>query len=131
MDNAFYQPQITNLQAQLQQLQSLMAQKPTLTPAVPAPQRTIDFVDGEAGALAFLDGMGANSSAAVFDKNSPCFFPLSKDANGKSAPLKRCPFTIEDVPEPGSDTLTRKDFDAFKDEIRGALAALLPKEVEV
>ena len=128
--NDFYNPQLSSLQAQLQQLQSLMNQKPVLGQVAPAMQRTIDFVDGEAGARVFLDGMAANTSAAVFDKNSSCFFPLSKDANGTAGPLKRCPFTVEDVPEPGSDTITRADFDAFKDEIRGVLAALAPKEAE-
>ena len=131
MDSTIFQPQITNLQAQLQQLQSLMAQKPAIPQTVPAPPRTMDFVDGEAGAREFLAGLGPNSNAAAFDRNESCFFWCSKDANGTPAPLRRCPFTVEEVPEPGTDTITRKDFDAFKDEIRSALAALAPKEAEI
>jgi len=128
MDNAFFNPQLTNLQSQLQQLQSLMGQKQAMAPA--PPPRTIDFVDGVTGAQVFLDGMGPNSSAAAFDKNESCFFWLSKDANGTPAPMKKCSFTVEDIPTPGTDTITKQDFDAFEAKIMGMLASMTKREGE-
>ena len=121
----------SNLQEQLRQIQNLMNRP---APGIPqAPQKvitTIPEVDGIEGARQFLKTMGPNTSAAVFDKNDMVFFGLSVDANGNPNPIKRCPFTIEDVPEPGSDTITKADFEGFKAEIRAALAAMTRKETE-
>ena len=123
---------LANLQAQIQQIQSLMNQpRPALQQAQPQPQKvatTIPEVDGIDGARTFLKTMGPSSSAAVFDKNEAVFFGLSVDANGNPGPIKRCPFTVEDVPEPGSDTITKADFEGFKAEIRGILEAMTRKE---
>ena len=123
--NDFLNPQLSNLQTQLQQIQSLMGKTP---PAVPAsPPHTIPEVDGIEGARQFQKTMPPNSKDAVFDKVEPVFFALAVDANGIPQPIKRCPYTMEDVPEPGSDTITRKDFEDFKQEMRDAITALLPK----
>ena len=73
--------------------------------------------------------MGPNSSAAVFDKTDTVFFGLSVDANGNPGPIKIGRFTLEDAPEPGSDTITKADFEGFKAEIRAALAAMAKTEV--
>ena len=125
--DSLYNPNFSTFQNQLQQLQAALGKPPTL-PVTPPP-RAIDFVNGEAGAREFCEEkMGPNSSAAVFDQNESRFFLLSKDANGKAAPLKRCPFTVEDVPEPGSDTLTKQDLDAFEEKIMGVLASALQKK---
>lgn len=126
--DAFNTNQINNLQAQIQQIQQLM-NRPAPTP--PAPQltsSTIPFVDGLDGARQYLKGLSANSSAAVFDKEEAVFYTLSVDANGNAAPIKIGRFTIEDAPEPGSDTITKADFEGFKAEIRAALAAMTRKE---
>lgn len=123
---------LANLQAQIQQIQSLMNQpRPTLTQAQPQPQKvatTIPEVDGIDGARTFLKTMGPSSSAAVFDKNDAVFFGLSVDANGNPGPIKRCPFTVEDVPEPGSDTITKADLAAFEQKIMTLIAANMKKE---
>lgn len=53
------------------------------------------------------------------DKNDNIFYHVSKDANG--TPASRIPigrFTIEEETELESTSLTRKDFDDFKEEIR-------------
>ena len=121
-----------NLQAQLQQIQQLMNRPaPGLPPQ--APQKlttTIPEVDGIEGARTYLKAMAPSSSAAVFDKSEAVFYGLSVDANGNPGPIKRCPFTVEDVPEPGSDTITKADFEGFKAEIRAALAAMTRKETD-
>ena len=119
----------SNLQEQLRQIQNLMNRP---APGIPqAPQKvitTIPEVDGIEGARQFLKTMGPNTSAAVFDKNDMVFFGLSVDANGNPNPIKRCPFTIEDVPEPGSDTITKADLAAFEQKIMTLIAANMKKE---
>ena len=122
-----------NLQEQLRQIQSLMNRPAPGLPQPASPQKvstTIPEVDGVEGARTFLKTMGPSSSAAVFDKNDAVFYGLAVDANGNPGPIKRCPFTVEDVPEPGSDTITKADFEGFKAEIRAALAAMTRKETE-
>ena len=129
MDN-IYSPQLANIQTQMQQLQNILNQKPpvgTAAPAAVAPQ-AIPQVEGLEGAREFLKKLPANSTAAVFDKADSVFYGLAVDANGIPAPIKIGRFTLEDAPEPGSNVITRQDFDAFRDEIRAALAALAPRK---
>ena len=112
----------SNLQTQIQQALNLMNRPPQ--PQAPTKQATtIPEVDGIEGARIFLKGMAPSSSAAVFDKNEPVFFGLAVDANGNPAPIKRCPFTVEDVPEPGTDTITKADFEAFEQKSMALIAA--------
>ena len=118
-----------NLQAQLQQIQNLMNRPAPGIPQAPAKQSTtIPEVDGIEGARTFLKSMAPSSSAAVFDKNEAVFYGLAVDANGNPGPIKRCPFTVEDVPEPGSDTITKADLAAFEQKIMTLIAANMKKE---
>jgi len=131
MDNNFYNPQLATIQTQMQQLQNILNQKPPIpapqATSMTAPQQAIAFVDGVAGAREYLKKLPANSSAAVFDNAEAVFYTLSTDANGLAAPIKMGRFSLEDVPEPGDNTITKQDLDAFKAEIREALAAMMPK----
>ena len=122
----FYNPQLSSFQTQLQQLQSALS-KPPVIPA-PAPPQAISFVEGLTGAREYLKKMPANSSAAVFDNAEPVFFTLSTDANGTPAPIKVGRFTLEDAPEPGDNTITKQDLDAFKAEILNIIGTLTPKK---
>ena len=124
----YFNPQLQNLQTQMQQLQTLIGQKPTTIQAPAAPPQAIPQVDGLEGAREYLKKLPANSTAAVFDKSDTVFFGLAVDANGVPQPIKRCPYTMEDVPEPGSNAITRQDFEEFKKEMRDAMAALVKKE---
>ena len=131
MDNAYYTPQLSAIQTQMQQLQNILNQKPQIAPAQPisaqvTPQ-SIAFVDGLLGAREYLKKLPANSSAAVFDNAEAVFYTLSTDANGIAAPIKMGRFTLEDVPEPGDNSITKSDFDAFKAEIRDIIASMTPK----
>ena len=117
-----------NLQAQLQQIQNLMNRQPVQPQLPQKTVTTIPEVDGLEGARTFLKSMAPSSSAAVFDKNEAVFYGLAVDANGNAAPIRKCPFTVEEVPEPGADTITKADFDKFKEEIRAVLAGLAQEE---
>ena len=130
MDNAIFNPQLSNLQTQLQQLQSLM-QKPAVQQAAPAPvPHTILEVNGEEGARQYHKTMLPNTKEAVFDKNDQVFFALAVDANGVLQPIYRCPYTMEPLPEPGSSVVTKQDFEALRQEMREALAALKKEATE-
>lgn len=119
------QQQMANLQNQLagmlQSFQNLNQGKPQ--PITQQPQKAIEFVNGLDGARNYLKDMPRNSSAAVFDRNESVFYTLSVDANGVAAPIKRCPFTIEDVPDDKPDVITRKDLDDFEARIMTAIAS--------
>jgi len=130
--NDFYNPQFSNLQTQIQQIQSLMGKTPGAMPPPAAPPQAIPQVNGIEGAREYLKTkMSANSTAAVFDKSDCVFFALAVDANGNPQPIKRCPYTMEDVPEPGSDNITRKDFEAFEEKIMGLITSMAPKKAQV
>lgn len=129
----FGQQRLEQLQQQLQQLQGLMNQPklPFVQPQQAGPQKmicTIPMVDGLEGARQYLDSLAPNSSYAVFDKEEAAFFLLSVDANGNPGPVKIGRFTLEDAPEPGSNNITRDDFEAFRAEIRGMISKLGRKE---
>ena len=101
-------------QTQLDQIQNVLGRQP----------QSIPQVEGLAGAGEYLKRLPPNSTAAVFDKNEAVFYGLAVDANGTPAPIKIGRFTLEDAPEPGSNNITRQDFDAFRKEIREALESL-------
>lgn len=122
MENYGANPQFAALQAQLQNViqgyNQLNAAPGIKSQAV----QTISFVKGLDGALTFLKSMAPGSSAAVFDSDNPVFYMLNVDANGVPAPIKLGKFTLEDPPEPESNTVTKKDLEDFKNEIRGLLS---------
>lgn len=121
--------QLNTLQQQIQQIQNLMnrpaPQAPAQTQKVAS---TVPIVDGLMGARQYLDALGPSSSAAVFDKSDAVFFLLSVDANGNRAPVKVGRFTLEDAPEPGTDSITKADLDAFRAEIREMIRAMKGEE---
>ena len=127
---------LANLQAQIQQIQQLMQQPKTpFAPATSAqaPQKTISTipeVEGIEGARQYLKNLGASSSAAVFDKSEAVFYGLSVDANGNPGPIKIGRFTLEDAPEPGDNTITKADLDAFEARIMALVAGQTKKEEE-
>ena len=126
-----FQQQLNDLQRQYAQLVSMQNQISPKTPgagntgapADPQPQSAIPqpilYVDGIEGAKMLR--MAPNTTIAVFDQKEAVFFVRSIDANGKEAPIKIGRFTLEDAPTPESNTLTRKDLEDFKAEIRSML----------
>ena len=125
MNDYLMNPQLNNLQTQIQQIQSLMGKAP---PTVPTqPPRTISKVAGVDGARQYQKTMPPNSQEAVFDKDEQVFFALAVDANGVGQQMYRCPYTMEPIPEPGSDNITRKDFEAFEEKIMGLITSMAAK----
>lgn len=129
--------QIQNLQ---QQYQSLIGnQQPVIIPnngfqipasqmpipiQIPVQSHQVQYVEGIAGAKLYQDNLSANSSEIIMDKDDDIFYMVSKDANGTpSKRITRCRFVVEDIPEEESISLTRKDFDEFREEIRQLLAS--------
>ena len=126
-----------NLQQQLQELtrqyQQLLGQSQAAFPVsqpiqqvqqvpIPIPVRQIQYVEGIAGARLYQDGMPANSSEIIVDKDEDIFYKVSKDANGiSSKKIVRCGFSVLENLEEDPPYLTRKDFDDFKEEIRQLL----------
>ena len=130
-----FQRQLADLQSQLQTYQTQQPQsnyQPTfISPQqvqVPIPARQVQYVEGIAGARKYqLEKLQPNSSEVIMDKNDNIFYHVSKDANG--TPASRIPigrFTIEEETELESTSLTRKDFDDFKEEIRQLFANSRP-----
>lgn len=127
------QQQLASLQSQYAQLMALQNQmsgkastgNPAVsTPAVPSstvPQPIL-FVDGGIEGARKLH-MEPNTTIAVFDRNDSLFYLRSMDANGQEAPMKIGRFTLEDAPTPEDNTLTRKDLEDFKAEIRTMIMA--------
>ena len=125
----FYNPQFASIQTQMQQLQNILGQKPAASAQMPSAQtNNIWEVDGEEGARLYQKTMSPNSKAAVFDKNEQVFFAMAVDAKGVLQPIYRCPYTMEPLPEPGSNTITKQDFDAFEAKIMGLIASMAPKK---
>jgi len=128
--------QLQALESRFQQLQQLMQQQKTpFAPAAsaPAPQKmisTIPEVEGIEGARQYLKNLGPSSSAAVFDKSEAVFYGLSVDANGNPGPIKIGRFTLEDAPEPGDNTITKADLEAFEARIMALVAGQTKKEEE-
>ena len=113
-------PQMAALQAQLQNVINGYNQISN-SPGMKAFPQTIQFVEGLDGATKFLKNMAPNSSAAVFDHNEAVFYMLSVDANGVPAKIKIGRFSLEDIPEPESNNVTKKDFEDFKSEVLSLL----------
>lgn len=119
-----YNQQLAAIQNQLMNLQTApvpswqYAPQQTMTPQPEVPAQQSQFVTGMDGARAYLRSMPPNSSATVFDNNEDVFYALKKDANGIASPIKKCPFTVEEENENSNDYVTKKDFEAFKTELK-------------
>ena len=128
----FGQTRLDQLQQQIRQLQGIMnGQTPAIPTTPQAPQKpitTIPLVDGIDGARQFAATLAPNSKAAPFDSKEPVFYAISVDANGNLDPIQIGDFTLRPAPEPGSNNITRDDFNAFKAEIIAMLSAKSSKE---
>ena len=93
---------------------SMMIQNPA-----PAPQTGINWVQGEAGAKAFL--VGAGQSVLLMDSEAQCFYIKSTDASGMPMPLRTFDYKerITATASDHTDYVTREEFDRFVSEMRG------------
>lgn len=137
------QRQIEDMQKQYRQFTQTQPQQvfpPLQAPAPVVVPHQIQYVEGIAGARLYQEGMAANSSEIIMDKDDDIFYRVSKDANGiasRKIPMAR--FTIEEPVEQTDDMyLTKKDLNDFKEEIialfqkstKSPSKILLSKEVE-
>lgn len=133
-----FQRQLADLQSQLQNFQQPQQSnyQPTyFQPQVQIPVTThqVQYVEGIAGARKYqLEKLQPNSSEVIMDKNENIFYHVSKDANG--TPASRIPigrFSIEEESAQDSASVTRKDFDEFKEEIRQLFTKAAPASKSV
>lgn len=123
------QRQIEDMQRQYRQLAQPQQTLPPLNMQAPAPvivPHQIQYVEGIAGARMYQDGMVANSSEIIMDKDEDIFYRVSKDANGiPSKKIAMARFTIEEPQEPEEQMyLTKKDLNDFKAEIAALIGQI-------
>ena len=117
-------PQLAALQNQLQGLFNSYEQLNRVKEQVAVPASSGNspmdmlLVDGDDGARNFLKGMASNKKGVVFDKNNPVFYGLSRDANGVAAPIQKCTYSVEEIPDEISNSITKKDLDEMRNEIQ-------------
>ena len=129
IDPQSLQRQIEDMQRQYRQLAPPQQQLPPLNMQAPAPivvPHQIQYVEGIAGARMYQDGMAANSSEIIMDKDDDLFYRVSKDANGiPSKKIVMARFTIEEPQESDDQMyLTKKELNDFKDEIASLIAQI-------
>ena len=113
-----YNAQLKAIQGQIAGLQNPFPQSPT-TPE-PA-QMQVKGVTGLKGAVQFLQTMPANSSAIVADDEEEYVYTLKKDANSVESIFKSTVKWERVNSVNGDEVVTKKDFESFKEEIRGLL----------
>ena len=130
-----FQRQLADLQSQLQNFQQPQQsnyQPAYFQPSVQPPIVThqVQYVEGITGARKYqLEKLQPNSSEVIMDKNDNIFYHVSKDANG--TPATRIPigrFSIEEESAQETASVTRKDFDEFKEEIRQLFSRAAPTQ---
>lgn len=84
-----------------------------------ANQNAINFVQGEAGARAFL--VGAGQSAILMDTDESVFYIKSADASGMPYPLRIFDYTERKPKEERGEFVTRKEFEELAAMIKAAL----------
>lgn len=129
IDPQSLQRQIEDMQRQYRQLAQPQQQLPPLNMQAPAPivvPHQVQYVEGIAGARMYQDGMAANSSEIIMDKDEDIFYRVSKDANGiPSKKIIMARFTIEEPQEADDQMyLTKKDLNDFKEEIATLIAQI-------
>jgi hypothetical protein len=78
-------------------------------------------VTGVKGAEQYLHAMPNNSSAIVADDEEDFIYTLKKDANGVESIFKSAVSWERVTAINGDEVVTKKDFESFKEEIRGLL----------
>lgn len=131
------QPSSAQLAALQSQLQGLMNNFEQINKyrggdqAAKAKPMDVLTVAGDDGARRFLQNMPNGTSGIVFNEGDDLYFyMLKKDANGVPAPIKRCPFTMEDLVEETDNTITKKDLDDMRNDINELKSMLsqLPRQ---
>ena len=115
LPNVDYNKQMTAIQQQIANL------KPVPQMFAP-PVHKIMPVDGISGAEAILKEMPAGSSEIVAHRNEDIIYILARDENNVPAPIQVAKIQMIEAQEDPTGYVTKKDFDAFKDELKSMLA---------
>lgn len=115
LPNVDYNKQMTAIQQQIANLKPIQ-------PFIPASVHKIMPVDGISGAEAILKEMPAGSSEIVAHRNEDIIYILARDENNVPAPIQVAKIQFIEAQEDPTGYVTKKDFDAFKDELKSMLA---------
>ena len=115
LPNVDYNKQMTAIQRQIANLKPIQ-------PFMPASVHKIMPVDGISGAEAILKEMPAGSSEIVAHRNEDIIYILARDENNVPAPIQVAKIQFIEAQEDPTGYVTKKDFDAFKDELKSMLA---------
>lgn len=113
-----YNQQMAAIQQQLSQLKLNATPTPQIQPML----HQIKPVDGLAGAEAVLKEMPAGSSDIVAHKTEDIIYILARDEKGVPAPIQAAKIEFITAQEDPSGYVTKRDFDAFKEELKAMLA---------
>lgn len=114
--NNTYNQQMAAIQQQIANLKPA----PVFTPQ--APVHKISPVDGLSGAEAILKEMPAGSSDIVAHKSEDIIYILARDENNVPAPIQIAKIEFIQEQEDPTGYVTKKDFNAFKDELKAWLS---------
>lgn len=115
LPNVDYNKQMTAIQQQIANLKPVQ-------PFIPVSVHKIMPVDGISGAEAILKEMPAGSSEIVAHRNEDIIYILARDENNVPAPIQVAKIQFIEAQEDPTGYVTKKDFDAFKDELKSMLA---------
>ena len=115
LPNVDYNKQMTAIQQQIANLKPIQ-------PFIPVSVHKIMPVDGISGAEAILKEMPAGSSEIVAHRNEDIIYILARDENNVPAPIQVAKIQFIEAQEDPTGYVTKKDFDAFKDELKSMLA---------
>ena len=115
LPNVDYNKQMNAIQQQIANLKPVQ-------PFIPAPVHKIMPVDGISGAEAILKEMPAGSSEIVAHRNEDIIYILARDENNVPTPIQVAKIQFIEAQEDPTGYVTKKDFDAFKDELKSMLA---------
>ena len=107
---------------QMNAIQQQIANLKPIQPFMPATVHKIMPVDGISGAEAILKEMPAGSSEIVAHRNEDIIYILARDENNVPAPIQVAKIQFIEAQEDPTGYVTKKDFDAFKDELKSMLA---------
>lgn len=123
-DTESYNKQVADIQKQLANLYSQTQTAPMVQTSVQPmfiPPHKIPTFASTAGAEAHLHDMPAGSSEIGAHATENIIYLLAKDANGVPQPIQMAKYSFINPQDDPSGYVTRKDFDAFKMELKDML----------
>lgn len=124
LDSESYNKQVADIQKQLANLYNQTQATPMVQTSMQpmfVPPHKILTVSSMAGAEAHLHDMPAGSSDIAAHATENIIYLLAKDANGVPQPIQMAKYSFINPQEDPSGYVTRKDFDDFKEELKGWL----------